>query len=218
MNEKNETLHVVSCPCCIVGTRVYSPPEWINHRKYHGLPATVWSLGILLYDIVCGDIPFEHDEQIACAVLSFPPHVSRPCQELIRALLEYCPVDRPSLEQILVHPWMMQHTEVEVVTLDSDACRVSSSVDEAMDTASSSSSTTSSSSSSPAVCGGVPVPVPSPRRASFTLGGSLPYSSASTASSNRNSMTEEVDLLDCEFAMEAVIYHEEQRDLPPLLC
>lgn len=115
---------------------------------------------------------------------------------------------------------MVQHSDVDVVTIDPDTCRVSSSVDEAMDTASTTSSSTGSSSSSSgssAVCG-VPVPVPSPRRASFTLGGSLPYSSASTASSNRNSMTEEVDLLDCEYAMEAVIYHEEQRDLPPLLC
>ena len=222
MNETYDVFFSSLLSSSIIGTRVYSPPEWINHRKYHGLPATVWSLGILLYDMVCGDIPFEHDEQIACAVLSFPPHVSRPCQELIRSLLEYCPVDRPSLEQILVHPWIVQHTEVEVVTIDSEACCVvSSSVDEVMDTASPSSTSTScssSSSSSSSNPAGVPVPVPSPRRASFTLGGSLPYSSASTASSNRNSMTEEVDLLDCEFAMEAVIYHEEQRDLPPLLC
>ena len=58
--------------------------------------------------MVCGDIPFEKDEDICSADVRFRvPGLSRDCQELILACLRIRPKDRITLEAILQHPWML---------------------------------------------------------------------------------------------------------------
>ena len=88
------------------GTRVYSPPEWIKRGEYYACQATVWSLGVLLYDMVCGDIPFNTDKEICKAEVIFSRDISHNCADLILSCLTVKQEDRLPLDSVLDHPWL----------------------------------------------------------------------------------------------------------------
>ncbi|NWV69605.1 PIM3 kinase, partial [Malurus elegans] len=81
------------------GKQVYSPPKRISFHYYHGHPVTIWSQGILLYDMVYGFHPFNRDKDISLGHYLLPTMVfwflSPECQHLVKWCLSMYPLDRP---------------------------------------------------------------------------------------------------------------------------
>lgn len=93
----------------LVGTVSYIAPEVFMSRKY-GYSCDVWALGIILYEMLCGDVPFANETQIRMAPIDFREQawggVSREAKDLVCVLLERSPMRRPTAAQVLEHPWM----------------------------------------------------------------------------------------------------------------
>ncbi|XP_029537547.1 serine/threonine-protein kinase pim-3-like [Oncorhynchus nerka] len=89
------------------GTLEYTPPEWFLHRQYLAGPATVWSVGITLYNLICGFLPFSTIRETIKGRVRFTKGLSPECRQLIRWCLSTKAVDRPTMEQIQLHPWLL---------------------------------------------------------------------------------------------------------------
>jgi len=111
------------------GTRVYSPPEWILEGEYQASSLTVWSLGILLYDMLCGDIPYTTDREICSGQLVWHTKLglSAEARDLIKQCLNIRQQSRISLDSILSHSWFQQQSSTSLKVSTSSSSLMSTS-------------------------------------------------------------------------------------------
>jgi len=98
----------------LCGTLDYLPPEMVEGRE-HDEMVDVWSLGVLLYEFLVGNPPFEAEghtatyRRISRVDLRFPPGVTKDAQDLISKLLQKEPGKRMPLKSIPTHPWVLRN-------------------------------------------------------------------------------------------------------------
>ncbi|OQE41827.1 hypothetical protein PENCOP_c004G04183 [Penicillium coprophilum] len=101
------------------GTLDYLPPEMLKHGSkdnYYSEKVDLWSLGVLTYEFLVGEAPFEDtpamtQRRITRADMSVPSFVSPEAKDLIKRLLVLDPAKRIPLEEIQRHPWIVKHCE-----------------------------------------------------------------------------------------------------------
>ena len=94
------------------GTMLHAPPEWFTTKRYALEPTAVWSLGVLLYTIICGDYPFQNTEQtIKKPIWDFLATKEESLQQLIRGCMTRDPLQRMTLAQVIQDPWLQAPQE-----------------------------------------------------------------------------------------------------------
>ncbi|XP_047419169.1 serine/threonine-protein kinase SIK1 isoform X2 [Sciurus carolinensis] len=94
------------------GSPPYAAPEVFEGKEYEGPQLDIWSLGVVLYVLVCGSLPFDGPnlptlrQRVLEGRFRIPFFMSQDCETLIRRMLVVDPAKRITIAQIWQHRWM----------------------------------------------------------------------------------------------------------------
>uniref|UniRef100_A0A8C1PRF6 MAP/microtubule affinity-regulating kinase 3 n=1 Tax=Cyprinus carpio TaxID=7962 RepID=A0A8C1PRF6_CYPCA len=94
------------------GSPPYAAPELFQGKKYDGPEVDIWSLGVILYTLVSGSLPFDGQnlkelrERVLRGKYRVPFYMSTDCEGILRRFLVLNPSKRCTLEQVMKDKWM----------------------------------------------------------------------------------------------------------------
>ncbi|XP_028821353.1 serine/threonine-protein kinase SIK2 isoform X2 [Denticeps clupeoides] len=101
------------------GSPPYAAPEVFEGQQYEGPQLDIWSMGVVLYVLVCGALPFDGPslpilrQRVLEGRFRIPYFMTEDCEHLIRRMLVLDPSKRLSLSQIKEHRWMAMDAPVQ---------------------------------------------------------------------------------------------------------
>lgn len=101
------------------GSPPYAAPEVFEGQQYEGPLLDIWSLGVVLYVLVCGALPFDGPtlpvlrQRVLEGRFRIPYFMSEDCEHLIRRMLVLDPSKRLTISQIKEHKWMLAEVPVQ---------------------------------------------------------------------------------------------------------
>ncbi|KAB0791956.1 hypothetical protein PPYR_13917 [Photinus pyralis] len=104
------------------GSPAYAAPELVMGQSYCGSEADVWSMGVLLYALLTGSLPFDDMKidalykKILSGKYYEPLFMSKASRDLIRSMLQVDPKQRITITKLLSHPWITACGVLDPVT------------------------------------------------------------------------------------------------------
>ncbi|XP_043356935.1 serine/threonine-protein kinase SIK2 isoform X2 [Dermochelys coriacea] len=101
------------------GSPPYAAPEVFEGQQYEGPQLDIWSMGVVLYVLVCGALPFDGPtlpilrQRVLEGRFRIPYFMSEECEHLIRRMLVLDPSKRLTIAQIKEHKWMLIEVPVQ---------------------------------------------------------------------------------------------------------
>ena len=105
------------------GTVCYSAPEMLKGEKYAAEKVDVWSLGIILFALLVGELPFDDDDDLATKhkILSdepkYPDTLHPDAKALISQMISKRPLLRPAIADVLTNPFLAEHAPQQQAVL-----------------------------------------------------------------------------------------------------
>uniref|UniRef100_A0A3P9LNV6 Serine/threonine-protein kinase NIM1 n=1 Tax=Oryzias latipes TaxID=8090 RepID=A0A3P9LNV6_ORYLA len=107
LSHRDETLNT------FCGSPPYAAPELFRDEHYIGAFVDIWALGVLLFFMVTGTMPFRAETVVKLkrcimdGAYIMPTWVPEACQRLIRGILQPVPSDRCTVEQMMSSEWLL---------------------------------------------------------------------------------------------------------------
>ena len=106
------------------GSHLYASPEILNSLPYHGYKSDIWSVGVILYALFFQKLPWSDNNipqainKIKSCIFIIPSNIDENAINLINFLLKKNPEDRPTVSQILKHPFFQNNNIIEPTLLN----------------------------------------------------------------------------------------------------